>query len=354
MLEWHGETRVFAATNGSLVTQHTMRGGTSLSAITERSGEYANYATQLDDARFAHMGGGFETALQSGLAEGLRPLGDMVERWNEIPVKNFDDVGRFPVVFDGMTAARAIGCTLDAALDGDRVSGLEADASGGSFLAPANDVLRAEKPQFSPLLSMHVSRAMPSPMAMQWDDDGVVPEPYTVLQDGRVVDYHTTRETAPMLAQWYAQHGKPLRSHGGCVAPKPTNVPRGTGGHVTVPPATTAASFEALTRELTHGFIVVHGIAGSTPGLTAGWVRSNPYDGFMMEVRRGVPVARVGVDLQFKTQLSFGKNLLAIGDASTVGTGAVGAEKGIPWELSTQWVTAPAMLCKDIEITRFS
>jgi len=352
-LAWRGETRVFASSEGSLVTQHTLRGGVVTSAFSRLPGENPPTEIRLEERMLGHVWGGFESALRPEPLEALRPQYESVVRWHDLPFKRFDDVGRFPVVLDGRTTAALIGCTLDTALDGDRVSGLEADASGGSFLEPPDSVLGAATAPFSPLLTMRVDRALPSPSAVQWDDDGVVPEPYTVVEQGKVVDYHTTRETAPMLADWYATHGRTLRSHGTAVAPKPSDVPCGTGGHVQMSPGTTHADLDTLVRELDHGFLVIHGVAQATPGLTGAMVQQDPYDGVVFEVRRGVPVARVAPQLQCKTTLAFGKNLLAIGDARTLATTDVSVQKGIPWTESTQWVTAPAVLCKDFEITQF-
>jgi len=351
LLEWHGETRIFASSDGSLVTQRRMTGGVQLSSVSRLIGEVPPTDIELRDDTLSALCGGFESVLRPAPLAALEPLYDAVVRWHELPAVRFDDVGRFPVVLDGKTSAALIGTTLDAALDGDRVAGFESDAAGDSFLSPAEDILRAEAPQLSPLLSMHANRALPSPTAVQWDDDGVTPEPYTLVDRGRVVDFHTTRESAPMMTEWYASRGKPLRSHGTSVASNPTDVPRGTGGHLTVSAATGRTTLDALVRELDHGFLVVHGAVYSTPGLSAGTVRLDPYDGVVLEIRRGVPVARVAPKLEFKTVSALGKNLLALGDASTVNTTNVGAMKGIPWTESIQRITAPAMLCKDFDIT---
>lgn len=347
LLEWQDECRVFASTDGSLVTQHTICGGLGIQATAGLAGE--NNGVFLHAPDFSRVCAGFEVALQPEIPVRIQRLYDEAVRWRELPLRPFRDVGRFPVVLDGVTLADVIGHTLDPALDGDRVSGLEADASGGSFLSDPDAVLDASAPQFSPLLQLAVHRTLPSPMAVQWDDDGVVPESYTVVRDGRVTDFHTTRETAPMLAGWYRRQGRPVRSHGCAMAPTPEDVPRGTGGHLTVAAATTSATVDDLVRDVSHGFLVINGAGGATPGLTAGGI-TNRQDGVIVEIRRGVPVSRTGLRMQFITNTLLNKKLLALGDATTAGTMEVSSAKGIPWQEISQWVTSPAALCADVDV----
>ncbi len=347
-LQWRAETRVFASTAGSLVTQDTLCGGLSTQGLGSLPPDGSpSVFMQIPNSN--ERCAGFESALRPELPAQLRELHDRVERWRELPFRPFGDVGRFPVVFDGCTMAGAFGNTVSVALDGDRVSGLEADAAGGTFLSPAGDILNAQTPTFSPLVSARVGRRMPSPMAVQWDDDGVVPDDYTVIDRGRVVDYHTTRETAPMLAGWYQRRGRPVRSHGSCVATTPASVPCGTGGHLTLQPGSSSRSIDDLTRDITHGFLIINGGAGGSPGLSEGYV-GRRMDTTMVEIQRGRPVARTAVQLRFRTQKLLTKDLLALGDDTTMGTTSVQAWKGIPWQATTQYVTAPAALAKEVEV----
>jgi len=347
-LGWQAETRVFASTEGALVTQYLLNGGAAVDG-----------SVSLPVTRDDPLGGipiniplitpstrGFEMVLRSDLVSRLLPGVDDAVRLRELPFRQFRDVGRFPVVLHGTTAADLLGNVVSSALDGDRVSGLEADAAGTSYLTPWEEILGATTPPFSPLLTMTAGRAMPSPMAVGWDDDGVVPESYSLIEHGRVVDYHTTRETAPMLASWYERQGRPMRSHGSCVATTPDQLPMGSGGHVTVTPALGHASLDDLAREMTHGFIVFRGSTEPEPGLSAGRLGVT----HAVEVQRGVPVAWTGLDLLFRSKPLLQKQLLALGDAETVRTVGLGVMKGIPWQGVSQFVTAPAMLCKDLDV----
>jgi TldD protein len=173
-----------------------------------------------------------------------------------------------------------------------------------------------------------------------------VPEAYTFLEEGRVVDYNTTRETAPLLAEWYAKQGRTVRSHGTTIASMPTSVPVGASGHVHIASAVGRATLQELTKEITHGFVLHRGDANVDLGLTSGSFNA----GFGLEIKNGVPVARTWILLQFATKRMLQKQLTAIGDASTARTARVGTAKGIPWQRIVQPITAPAALIKDLDI----
>jgi len=346
-LGWQAETRVFASTTGSLVTQHTLCGGAGVRAVAGAHPDPDIVKLSVPDLE--QVCAGFEVALRPEIPVQLQSLYNAAVRYRQLPFRPIRDIGRGTVVLDGETMARVVGSTVGSALDGDRVSGIEADGAGGGFLSPPLDILRASAPQFSPQLTMTATRAFPSPMTVHWDDDGVVPESYTVIDGGRVVDFHTTRETAPMLAEWNTQHGRPVRSHGCAVAPTPESVPRCSGGHMMVASAATHVSLEDLVRTMNRGWVVMNGVTIPTPGLTGVDIFNGP-ESVVLEIQRGVPVARTRLRLQVVVPLLLGKNLIAIGDSTTLGTSAIEVNKGIPWEPVQQFVTAPAALCKDVDL----
>jgi len=345
---WQDDLRVFSSTDGAMLTQHVVHGGSGFGGGARDPRHGPSVAVDVRGLD-ADLTGGFERAMPSDMLQrGLAGIDDAV-RFAELPWRAFTDVGRFPVVFDGASFAKMFGNSMSMALDGDRASGVERDASGGSFLTPLPDILDASEPPCSPRLTVRSDRALPWPCAARWDDDGVATEPFTLIQDGRIVDYHTTRETAPMLADWYAKRGQALRSHGGSVAPTPASVPIGSGGHVQIAPSASRAGRDDLLRELTHGFYIRDVRVGVTPGLTNIVCPGDP-DFLILEVRNGVPVARTVVTTRMATRLVFGKNLVALGDAETLRTRTASATKGIPWQWVEYPVTAPAALCKDIDV----
>jgi len=343
-LGWHAETRVFASTDGALVTQYFMRGGPAMKGTVIRPDTGESVDIQVDDRWITS--GGFEVAFNTDWIEYFHAGVEEARRVTELPFRPFRDVGRFPIIFDGASFGNLIGTTLSEALDSDRASGAEADAGGSTFLASPDDVLGASVPQFSPLLTVRADRALPYLNATGWDDEGVVPEPYTLIDRGRVVDYHTTRTTAPRLAAWYAKRGEPMRAHGTAISTLPTDLPRGTPGHLSVAPASGRASLDDLAREIQHGFIMRGTIAGVEAGLSLATIQ-----GSALEVQRGKIVGTTSdITLQLVTKKIFTGNLVAIGDAGTVRTVPFTTNKGVPPRQFDQPVSAPAALCKDVDV----
>jgi hypothetical protein len=72
----------------------------------------------------------------------------------------------------------------------------------------------------------------------------------------------------------------------------------------------------------------------------------------ILEIRHGVPVAQTYVTMQVMAESFFQKNLLALGDATTLRTVTVELQKGVPWQTIEHPVTGPAALCKDVEIVK--
>jgi len=347
IIGWQIETRVFASTDGSLVTQEWTRGGALLSATAVLPNPDEQVEIVVPDV--VRHSVGFEAALDPAIPERLTVAAEQAIRWRELRQSPFTDVGRYSVVLDGAAMAGVLGYTVSNALDGDRVADFEADASGRSFLTPVAEIVAATTPQFSPLLTMTSGRTAPSLTAVQWDDDGVVPDSYTLIERGRVIDYHTTRETAPHVAACYAAHTQPLRSHGRCLAPTPGSVPMSFGGDVRVNPGSERVSVDDLMRDMGRGFCVMGASVRASPGLTGGFIRSP----LVVEVQQGKPVRRLrNVWFAFTIKSVASKALVALGDARTLGTATVTTQKGMPWQTMEYPMTAPAAFCKEVDVVR--
>jgi TldD protein len=255
------------------------------------------------------------------------------------------DVGRYPVVFDGATFGAALGYTLGQACEMDRVLGYEADASGTSFLAPANEFLGAQA--FSPLLTVTADRNVPDAAAVRWDDEGVVPDSFTLVKDGRLMDYQTSRQTASVLKDWYHSQHAPVRSHGGAVASNADDPIMVRTSHVSVAPSARKTSLEDLCRDMRHGILVRQGNYCTTDQQLSS---ASMNFALMLEIERGKIVRRIkGAALQFSA-LSFWKALNAVGDASTLLKSEFSTYKGQPWKSASQSATAPAGFFKEINV----
>src|SRR5206468_1914746 len=102
---------------------------------------------------FFPMSGGFETVTSLAHQDTIKRVTEEAVQLASLP-RGMVDVGRYPVVFDGMAFGTILSQTLAPALECDRVMGWDRDASGDSFVKP---------PMFgtqiaSPLLSVTANR----------------------------------------------------------------------------------------------------------------------------------------------------------------------------------------------------
>ncbi|MFL5538579.1 MAG: TldD/PmbA family protein, partial [Longimicrobiaceae bacterium] len=100
----------------------------------------------------------------------------------------------------------------------DRIMGDEANFAGTSFISPIQDFLGRFR-YGPPIFNIQAERSAPGSLAsVGWDDEGVRPDEYLIVKDGVLNDLQTTREQAPLLADWYRRQGRPVKSHGNSYA----------------------------------------------------------------------------------------------------------------------------------------
>jgi TldD protein len=100
----------------------------------------------------------------------------------------------------------------------DRIMGFEANYAGTSFISPMEEYLGRFRygPDFMQIQGERSSVGGLS--SIGYDDEGVVPRDYLIVENGILRDLQTTREQAPWLADWYRTIGEPVRSHGNSYA----------------------------------------------------------------------------------------------------------------------------------------
>jgi TldD protein len=209
----HRQERVLATTDGTFTMQSIYRtgGGFAVSVEGKRGRRGNATATGLETS-----GRGFEIFAEAKLLDQLARMVDEADADAAIPVRPVE-VGQDDVVCDAATVASLLDQTFGRATELDRALGYEANAGGTSYLGP-DPMTWLGQSVASPLMTITADRTHPTGVAtVQWDDDGVKPEAFPLLQEGHVVDYQTTREHAPRLSPWYATRHQTVRSHG-CAA----------------------------------------------------------------------------------------------------------------------------------------
>jgi len=336
---WVRETRVLAATTGTLVRQSLPRALVE----TRLSTEIGSNRITVPIAGLESSSAGFELLLAPELPDRLQRSGDEIVRLARLP-QGAMQVGRYPVVFDGTMMGEFMSTILGRSLELDRAVNQDIDQYGSSLFAP--ELLGA--PVASPLLTITGSRAVPSVTAVHWDDEGAVARDHTVLQDGVLVDYHTDGETVGALTSWYRRHARPLQGNGCATAPDARDAVSIRLPHLIMQPNPSRSSLDELCAEMQHGVVALNQSLISTDNrLLSGHIDS--YNG-LFEVSRGVITRRLkGNALHFTTKKLL-KGLTAVGDATTVQRSDRLTWKGTPWAAAQHDTSAPAALFREIDV----
>jgi TldD protein len=203
------EEKTFANTDGSYIAQTIYRSFPQLN-VTAVSSDMSDFQSRRS-SDIAPMGLGYEHVRNSRLVENA-------PRWAEDAVKKLTAKAVQPGRYDLVLLPTHLWLTIHESIahptELDRIMGYEANYAGTSFIYPIRDFLGKFRygPEF---MNVQGERSTPGGLStVAYDDEGVRPDEYLIIKNGVVNDLQTTREQAPMLADWYRQQGKPVRSHG--------------------------------------------------------------------------------------------------------------------------------------------
>ncbi|GJG86336.1 TldD protein [Gemmatimonadetes bacterium T265] len=246
------EEKSFASTDGTYTVQTLYRSSPTV-LVTAVSSDNRDFQTR-QSAEVAPRGLGYEHVTRSDLVgQSARWAAEAQEKLKAKPV----EVGRYDLVLHPSHLWLTIHESVAHPTELDRVLGFEANYAGTSFVTPPERVLGKLK-YGSPLMNIQADRAQPGSLAAcGWDDEGVKPETYALIKDGVVVDYQTTREQAPYLAWWYAQQGRPVRSHGNSYSQSWRDVQFQRMPNVSLLPGAKEQSYEDLIAATDRGIAIV-------------------------------------------------------------------------------------------------
>jgi TldD protein len=203
------EEKTFASSDGSYIVQTIYRTQPRVT-VTAVSKDQSDFQTRSSN-EIAPMGRGYEHVRDAKLVENApKWAAEAVQKLSARPV----DVGRYDLVLHPSHLWLTIHESVAHPTELDRALGFEANYAGTSFVAPPEKVLGKLR-YGSKLMHIRGDREQPGSLsAVGWDDEGVKPESFDIIKDGIFVDYQTTREQAPYLADYYRASGRTMRSHG--------------------------------------------------------------------------------------------------------------------------------------------
>ena len=222
------------------------------------------------------------------------------------------ELGRYPIVCDGATMASLLERTLGIATQLDRALGYEANAGGTSYL---NDPLAmvGHLQVASPLVTVTANRSVPGQLAtVKWDEEGVEPQPFTLVEKGILTDFQTTREQASWLAPYYQAQGRPIRSHGCAAAESALHVTMQHMPNLALAPNPASVSIDDLIANVKDGYLL-----GTGEVLSDFQARNGLIVGGLARIKNGRKVADVdGGAVQFNTQ-DLWTHIVALGGSNT-------------------------------------
>ncbi len=347
-VEHRRQQRTFASTEGAYASQTLY---TSHPAYSIRVGAGGPSVERKGD-RPQPAAGGWEVLAEAPIADDVPGLLDDAEQMLRARPVSPD---RYDVVFDAIVTAQILAQTIGVAAELDRVLGFEANAGGTTYLAPPLEIL-GHLALGPALLNVAADRSRPGGLAtVRWDDDGVAPDEYSLVKDGVVVDYQTTRELAPVLASWYARSGRAVRSHGCAASEDALRFPTVQTPNLTLAPGHADATIDDLAAELGHG-LVVRGLEGSLGfggGVTVDRQQLNgEINGNMVyEVRGGKRIGCVRNSQCLFRAPELWKSLAAVGGQRSQLRSAWIARKGQPAQQLAFSVTAVPALFRRVAVT---
>ena len=266
-------------------------------------------------------------------------------------------IGRYTLVCDGATMASLLEQTLGIATQLDRALGYEANAGGTSFIDDPLGMV-GHYALAAPSVTVTANRTAPTQLAtVKWDDEGVAPEPFTLIKDGVLTDFQTTREQAGWLAPYYQRQGRPMRSNGCAAAEDALVITLQHMPNLALTPNASAVGLDDLVAGVKDGILLEGCIARADFQARNGLLGvdgDNPESRWRKITNGKVGPALKGGAVMFNTR-DLWKHITAVGGATTQAVlansqypfgswvGLLGAEgKGQPPQRTSHSVSAVA------------
>lgn len=307
------EERVIATTEGAYCTQtlYQSGGNYTFARSTTRGDQLTGNAQATGLATTA---AGWEIFDEADILGQLPALYAAADPSISGPAIKPGNIGRYEVVFDAASMGSLLEQTIGTAAQVDRALGYEANASGTSYLGPDPLRLLGTYHVAAPIVTITANRSMPRGVGtVKWDDEGVEPDDFTLVRNGMLVDYQTTRGQAAILTPWYQKSGKPIRSHGCAAADTGLSISMQHIPNLVLEPGIHDIDFNDLIADIPHGLAVI-----GAQMRTDFQQRTGTGMGIIQEIvngQLGKIVANLGITFN-ATQIW--KNIVALGGSKSV------------------------------------
>ncbi len=337
-------TEKFLVTSeGTKISQVIYEGGGSLSVAA-----LPRFTKPLSGPHVGSVGGiepqlgGWEIIKKSNPSSQIPSLvADAAER-SKIGIGIFD-VGRYDLVLDGNFAGNLLSNTFGKATQLDLALGYEANAEGTSYLGPnISEVLGTQVA--NSLVSVSCDRSGPNKLAtVKWDDEGVPTREFNLIKDGMLMNYQAARDIAFKIKEWQKSSKVDDSLQGCSYASTGYNIPIQSAPNMKLLPGAKTCTLADMISEIKRGYLITGGFVSTTFGVQEGLGTPS----LSREIRDGklrdyIP----GFQIMFNTA-EIWKNVVRLGDVSTVRRSQGQTRKGEPAQRHAHSVDSAAISVKD-------
>jgi TldD protein len=279
------QERAYGASDNTFVTQRLYKTGgdvhATLTAITSRGVRRESRRVPL----ITMTGMGWELFAVDTLRKATF---ETLERIREdiLLISSPITTGRRSIVLDAKSTGTLLSNTIGLSTELDRALGYSGDSNGFGWLGHPATML-GKFLVGSPLLTVTANRSEVGGAAtVKWDDEGVVPQPVTLIKDGVLTHYQQTR----VGAQWLASVGSttPSSSTGAASASNAGSAPAVSCANLVMAGASTGAIYDDLLKQIGDGIAFEDVSVSVDSTCRTGLVMGRAY-----EVSKGKKVARL-------------------------------------------------------------
>ncbi len=335
-MDFMRDERTFASSEGSFCSQTLFRSNGTMALALNADPRTGRPGQRLSDA-WAIAGAGWEHIRNANMRDRLPPLFEEAELSRN---PTHVEIGRYDVVFDPTTVAKLVAATIGDASDLHRTMGYNANREGTTYINDPLESLGTLRVG-SQGLTVTASRTLPGGAAtVQWDDEGVAPTDTTIVRQGVLDDFQTTRETASWIAPWYQKMNRPLRSSGAASSATAAEVTGTWQSNFVVEPSASKKTFDDLISGVTKGYAIYDASVNMDHQCLNGWGQGV----FVREISRGkLGRAVSGLGFVFRTP-EFWKNFDTGADADSSRAVGVTTYKTDGTKISRTVLTPPVRI----------
>jgi TldD protein len=238
------EIKTYVNSEGSETTQTFVRVGPGFSATAVGQGGFQQYTEEL-----APRGSGWEYVTSLDMPGNAA-------KWASLAVEKVSarsvEPGRYDLILDPTNLWLTIHESIGHPTELDRAMGYEANYAGTSFVAPPEKHIG--KLQYgTDIMNIQADRTQEGSLARAaWDDEGVAPDKWLIIEKGKFKDYQTTREQAA----WISKLTGVKKSHGCSFADSWESVQFQRMPNVSLLPGSKETSLDDIVAATDRGIIV--------------------------------------------------------------------------------------------------